>query len=113
MQIQLNTDQRVARSPEILDYVEKSVCDDLRHVAEAISLVKVHLNDVNSAIPDESDTRCVMEARIPGRQPLSVECRATNIDLAVNGAASQLARSVKTSLAKSVSEGKESTDRLC
>lgn len=106
MQIQLNTGNSIVGSSALRDQVQQAINQELRHVADAVTRVEVHLDDINGAKSGEDDKRCMLEARITGMKPLSVEHRAASIDLAVSGAASQLARAVKTSLAKANTQGK-------
>ncbi len=101
MQIQLNTDKHIVGSPKLLERVQQAINHELRFVSNAITRVEVHLNDINGDKGGDNDKRCLLEARIAGMKPVIAEHRAANIDLAVNGAASQLARVVKTTLAKS------------
>lgn len=101
MQIQLNSDKHIVGSPGMQEWLERVITHELRHCAEAITRVEVHLNDTNGAKSGEHDKRCMLEARLAGRQPVSVEHRAASVDLAVNGAAAQLARAVSTVLGKS------------
>lgn len=100
MQIQLNSDNHIVSSSGLFERVQKTVEHELRHVAASITRVEVHVNDVNSAKKGEHDKRCMLEARLAGMQPLSAEHRAQTVDLAVKGAALQLARAIKTSLGK-------------
>lgn len=100
MQIQLNTDKNITGSPELLDSIQKVLDHELRHHAESITRVEAHLNDSNSEKKGGNDKRCMLEARIAGMKPLSVEHRADTVSLAVSGAASQLARLVDTTLGK-------------
>lgn len=106
MQIQLNTDKHIIGSPDLLDHVQKTLEHELKHVASEVTRVEVHLNDLNSNKSGEDDKRCQLEARVAGIPPISVEHRASSIHVALKGAAGQLARAVKTSLAKSHHEGK-------
>lgn len=100
MQIQLNTDKNITGSPELLNHIQKVIDHELRHHAGSITRVEAHLNDTNSEKKGDDDKRCMLEARISGMKPLSVEHRANTLDLAVSGAASQLARLVDTTLSK-------------
>ncbi|MEC4717829.1 HPF/RaiA family ribosome-associated protein [Noviherbaspirillum sp. CPCC 100848] len=100
MQIQLNTDNNITGSPELLSRIQKVIDHELRHHAASITRVEAHINDTNSAKKGEQDKRCMLEARIAGMKPLSVEHRADTVSLAVSGAASQLARLVDTTLGK-------------
>lgn len=100
MQIQLNSDNRIAGSQELLARVQTNLEEELKHVASVITRVEVHLNDVNGAKGGEDDKRCMLEARLKGAQPVAVESRAATIDQAVSAAAGQLHRAIKTSLGK-------------
>ncbi|PWF48495.1 HPF/RaiA family ribosome-associated protein [Massilia glaciei] len=101
MQIQLNSDNRITGSPELLERVQADLEHELKHVASAITRVEVHLNDVNGAKGGEADKRCLLEARIKGAQPVAVESRAATIEQAISTAAGQLSRAIKTNLGKS------------
>lgn len=108
MQVQINTDNHIVGSLELSERVRQTVENELRHVSAAITRVEVHLNDVNSVKRGAADKRCLMEARLKGAQPLSAEHRAETIDLAVDGAASQLARVVQAALGKADTAQKRS-----
>lgn len=100
MKIQLNTDNNITGSSELLEHVQKVIEHELRHQASFITRVEAHLNDVNSEKKGDRDKRCMLEARITGKKPISVEHRADTVNLAISGAASQLARLVETTLSK-------------
>jgi hypothetical protein len=106
MQIQLNSDNRITGSQELLARVQANLEEELKHVTSVITRVEVHLNDVNGAKGGEDDKRCMLEARLSGLQPMAVESRAPTIDQAVSAAAGQLHRAIKTSLGKA-----EATER--
>lgn len=106
MQIQLNTDKNITGSPALLDHLKNVIEHELRHHAGSITRVEAHLNDTNSGKKGDQDKRCMLEARIAGTKPLSVEHRADTLDLAISGAASQLARLVGTTLSKANESGK-------
>lgn len=100
MLVQINTDNHIVGSLDLTERVRQTVETELRHVSAAITRVEVHLNDVNSTKGGSADKRCLMEARLKGTHPLSAEHRAETIDLAVDGAAVQLARVVQAALGK-------------
>lgn len=100
MQVQLNSDKNIVGSPGLQEHVQKLLEQELKHVAKEITRVEVHLNDENSAKSGGDDKRCLLEARVARMQPISVEHRASTIDLAINGAAEQLSRAVKSALEK-------------
>ncbi|HVL75014.1 MAG TPA: HPF/RaiA family ribosome-associated protein [Noviherbaspirillum sp.] len=94
MQIQLNTDKHVVGSPSLQERVEQMLEQELKHLSDRITRIEVHLNDVNSAKAGDDDKRCQLEARLAGANPISVEHRAPNMELAIAGAAEQLARAL-------------------
>lgn len=109
MQIQLNSDNHITGSPQLHDRVQQIVEHELRYQSEQVTRVEVHLNDENAAKGGGSDKRCMLEARVAGMPPVSVEHRAPSIEQAVKGAAEQLARALKTTLEKAGSSGKNQT----
>ncbi len=106
MQVQLNSDKNIVGSPGLQDHVQKLLDQELKHLAKEITRIEVHLNDENNAKSGSGDKRCMMEARITRMQPISVEHRASTIDLALNGAAEQLSRAVRNALGKNDSAAK-------
>ena len=100
MQVQLNSDKNIVGSPRLQEHVQKLLEQELKHLAKEITRVEVHLNDENSTKSGTDDKRCLLEARVARMQPISVEHRAATVDLAINGAAEQLSRAVKSALEK-------------
>jgi len=63
--------------------------------------VEVHLSDENSDRKGgNDDMRCVMEARLEGRQPIAVTDQAATLDQAVRGDANKLARLIESTLGR-------------
>lgn len=112
MQIQLNTDKHIPHTADRQEQVEKILKQQLKHLAHNLTRVEVHLSDVNSGRGGADDKRCLIEARPAGLQPITAEHRADTIDLALSGAAGQLARALERTLAKAhASEKKHDTIR--
>lgn len=107
MQIQLNSDKHVVGSPGLQEHVERVLNQELKHLSDRVTRIEVHLNDENSSKSGDADKRCQLEARISGMQPVSVEHRAESIDLALNGAAEQLARALKSTQGKADAASKK------
>jgi len=72
--------------------------------------VEVHLTDESGPKSRQNNKRCMMEARLEGRQPVAVTDEAATIDLAVNGAADKLARLIEHTLGKLHDERTHRTD---
>jgi len=109
MQIQLNTDHHIVGSPQLQERVEQMLTDELKHLADALTRIEVHLNDVNSGKSGEDDKRCQLEARLAGMPPVSVEHRAATLELAINGAAAQLSKVLQRTLDKADTNRKRAT----
>jgi ribosome-associated translation inhibitor RaiA len=107
VQIQLNSDKHIVGSPGLQQHVEAVLEQELKHLADRITRIEVHLNDLNSAKSGDDDKRCQLEARLAGMAPISVEHRAPSIDLALNGAAEQLARALASSQGKAEAAAKK------
>ena len=100
MKIQINTDKNIAGDARLNQHTEDVVERALRHLAAQITRVEVHLSDENSAKPGTTDKRCMMEARIEGRQPIAITHDAANLHQAIEGAATKLKKSLEHDLGK-------------
>ena len=98
MQIEIGTDSNIEGREKLATRVKGVVESALNRFSDRITRVEVHLSDVNSYKGGEDGIRCVMEARLEGRQPTAVTHQATTLDQAVDGAAGKLKRSVERTL---------------
>jgi ribosome-associated translation inhibitor RaiA len=74
--------------------------------------VEVHLIDESGPKSRKNNKRCMMEARLEGRQPIAVTDEAATLDLAVDGAADKLARLIEHTLGKLHEQRTPRTDSL-
>ena len=72
----------------------------LRFVLPARSGAGACSGDQNSDKSGQDDKRCMMEARLEGRQPTAVTHQAASLADAVDGAADKLKRSLESTLAR-------------
>jgi hypothetical protein len=100
MHIQINTDSNIEGREEFATHVKGVVESALSRFSDRITRVEVHLSDKNSDKSGQNDKRCMMEARIEGRQPSAVTHAAATLDQAVNGAADKLGRLVESALGR-------------
>jgi hypothetical protein len=100
MQIQLNTDNNLVGSEDLAAQVEADVRAALDRFSWRITRVEVHLTDQNSEQKGGTDMRCMMEARVAGRQPMSVSHGAATVALAIDGAADKLTHALETIFGK-------------
>ena len=98
MHIQINTDSNIEGREELASHVKGVVDGALSRFSDRITRVEVHLSDQNSDKSGQDDKRCMMEARLEGRQPTAVTHQAASLDDAVDGAADKLKRSLESTL---------------
>ena len=90
MEIQINTDNNIEGSDELIQQTQAVVESALERYAQQITRVEVHLSDENSSHKGGIDKRCVIEARLEGMHPVAVTDEAETVDEAVGGAADKL-----------------------
>ncbi len=100
MQIQVNTDHTIEGHEALADQIRGVVENALSRMSDHITRVEVHLTDERGPKSGKNDKRCMMEARLEGRQPIAVTDEAATLDLAVKGAADKLARLIEHTLGK-------------
>ena len=80
----------------------------LARFAEHVTRVEVHLSDENAGKSGPNDQRCLLEARLEGRQPVAVTEHAATMHQALQGAAQKLARLLDSTLGR-LSEHRDRT----
>ncbi|MBX3247050.1 MAG: HPF/RaiA family ribosome-associated protein [Myxococcales bacterium] len=100
MKIQVNTDRNIQGDERLAEYVEDVVLDRLSRFRDQITRVEVHLSDENGGKSGPDDKRCVMEARVEGRQPTAVTHIAGSVNEAIDGAVEKLRRALDSALGK-------------
>jgi ribosome-associated translation inhibitor RaiA len=96
MKIQLNTDTNIKGTEEQSMQISTMLEHSLARFSRQITRIEVHLSDVNSRKPGQQDQRCMLEARLEGRQPVAVTNHANTMDQAVRGAAHKLSRMLES-----------------
>jgi ribosome-associated translation inhibitor RaiA len=111
MQIQINTDRNIEGREALAAQVSSVVESALSRNSDHITRVEVHLSDENSDKKGGNDNmRCVMEARLEGRQPIAVTHQAATLDQAVDGAAHKLTRLIESTLGRLRDQRNHRTD---
>ncbi len=111
MQIQINTDRNIEGREALTAHVRGVVDSALDRFSDHITRVEVHLSDENSDKKGGTDDmRCVMEARLAGRQPIAATHQAATLDQAVDGAAGKLTRLIEGTLGQLHDQQRRRTD---
>lgn len=100
MKIQINTDDHVQCGEALADLVIATVENALKHHRDQITRVEVHLADENPGKHGLRDQRCLLEARLEGRQPVSAKSFEPTLLQAVKSAADKLARVLDTQIGR-------------
>ncbi|MBE0621449.1 MAG: HPF/RaiA family ribosome-associated protein [Burkholderiales bacterium] len=95
MQIQINTDHNIEGREALAAHVSGVVQSAVGRFSDHVTRVEVHLTDEVGHKSGQNDKRCVMEARLQGRQPIAVTHHAASLHQAVDGAADKLTRLVE------------------
>jgi ribosome-associated translation inhibitor RaiA len=98
MDIQINTDHNIEGHEALAAQVSEVVESALSLVSDHITRVEVHLSDENGDKHGQSDKRCMMEARLAGRQPIAISHQAATLVQAVDGASDKLTRLIESTL---------------
>jgi ribosome-associated translation inhibitor RaiA len=100
MQIQINTDHSIEGRESLAAWVSATVESALSRNGDHITRVEVHLTDEDGHKRGRNDKRCLIEARLEGRQPIAVSDHSETLEQAVNGAAEKLARMIERELGR-------------
>lgn len=102
MQIHINTDRNIDGREALAAHFSSEIEQALSRFNEQITRVEVHLSDENSDKKGGKDgMKCVMEARLAGRQPLAATHQATTMEQAFNGATDKLTRLIESTIGRS------------
>ena len=100
MQIQVNSDHNIDGDEAVSQHVTHVVERALGRHSENITRVEVHLSDEKNSKSEHHDKRCMMEARLQGRAPVSVSHHAETLHQAIDGAAEKMVRVIDSTLGR-------------
>ncbi|EDM38360.1 hypothetical protein PBAL39_02057 [Pedobacter sp. BAL39] len=96
MTIQLNTDKNLTVHQEYEEKIKGMIKEGIGKFDDLITRLEVHLSDENGSKEGLDDKRCLLEARISGREPVAVSSLGNNYDLAIHGAIAKLKSKLET-----------------
>jgi len=112
MQVQINTDRHTEGHERMATWVRGVVEQALNHVSDRITRVEVHLSGESGDKSGQHDQRCVMEARLEGRQPIAITHQAATLGQAVSGAAEKLTGAIESIVARQRDQRRHQADSL-
>lgn len=96
MTIQLNADKNLTIHQEYEDKIKTAINESLVRFDDLISRIEVHLSDENGSKDGLDDKRCLLEARLLGKDPIAVTNLGNTYDLALTGAISKIKSKLET-----------------
>ena len=96
MNIQFNTDKNIDGNAAFTAPYVAQIEDELSRFRDNISRIEVHLSDEDGSKNGFGAMRCMIEARVEGRQPIIVTNQADSHGQAVGGALDKLTTSLET-----------------
>jgi hypothetical protein len=96
MKIQINADKNLSVHVEFSAKLNDLLSQELSRFSEQITRLEVHLSDKNGGKDGQKDKRCMIEARLEGRQPIAVTAEADTHEQSVELAINKLKNSFET-----------------
>ncbi len=90
MEINVNTDNHIKGSAEFQEKYKQELSQSLKRFVPHITRCEIFFSDENKAKSSPDDKKCVIEARIKGRNPETVTHFADTVVHAFNGAVDKM-----------------------
>lgn len=100
MQVMVSSDNHIHGSAALADKVRGRVELKLKRFEDHLTRVELHFNDENSHKGGGQDKRCQAEARLKGRDPVSVSHNADSLEQALEGAIDKLGTVLERNIEK-------------
>ncbi len=97
MEININTDNHIQGSEAFKEEYKQLLSKALERFDQYVTRYEVYFSDENKAKKATDDKRCVIEARVKGKNPESVSHNADTIKFAFDGAVDKI-KSVLTKM---------------
>ncbi len=100
MQIQINSDKNIEADKRLESYYTSLTKKSLNRFEDTITRIEVHFSDENSEKFGTDDKRCLIEARLKGRQPLVVINTSDTLEKSFSGSLDKMKRKLDTTFGK-------------
>jgi hypothetical protein len=105
MLIQINTDRNIEGSTELIAHFSSLLKEQLGRFEEHITRLEVHLSDENAQREAGNDKKCVLEAKIKGKDPVVITTLEDTIHKSVKIAAEKMFLTLDKSIQKQRAQG--------
>jgi nitrogen-specific signal transduction histidine kinase len=96
MKIQFNTDKNISGDERSDQHFTSLILKSLDRFQSLVTRVEVHLSDENAGKNGINEIKCILEARIEGKQPIAVSSQAGTIESAFSTALDKMKSSLET-----------------
>jgi ribosomal subunit interface protein len=96
MKIQFNTDKSINGDERHEEYFSSQIAKKLERFENRITRIEVFLTDENGKKAGHNDIVCKIEARVEGKNPITVSEQADSMNLAISGAIDKLKAALET-----------------
>ena len=100
MQVQVNTDDHIEGGESLSEWIATEDKSRLSRFQDHVTRLDVFLKDLDAGKSGANDKRCRIEARVTGRQPISVADDASEMGRAFISSVDKLARALDTDLGR-------------
>lgn len=100
MQVQVNTDDHIHGGDSLAQWITDESKSRLTRFGDHITRLEVFLSDLDAGKSGANDKRCRIEARLSGRNPVTVTEEADKMAMAFTGAVDKLCRALDTDLGR-------------
>ena len=100
MNIQINTGHNIQSNKALIAKFSSTIESSLSRMSNHITSVEVHLKDEDGAKRGKNDKRCMIEARLEGRQPIVVTDHASTLNQALDGAIDKIINMIESILGR-------------
>jgi hypothetical protein len=101
MTIQLNADKHLNIHELFAEKLDDLLNKELSRFSEHITRLEVHFSDENGDKKGQDDKRCMLEARLEGKQPIAVTAEAHTYEQSLKAATDKLKSSLDTIIGRS------------
>jgi ribosomal subunit interface protein len=100
MKLQINTDKNIQGTQKLETIVSEKINHGLKHFANKITRIEIHLSDQNADKTGPDDIQCKLEARVEGMQPMIVVSVNASKEKAVDDAVDKMKAKLSTVFGK-------------
>jgi len=111
MNIQINTDHNIQGNEALIAKFSSAIESALSRMSDHITSVQVHLSDDNGDKKGKNNKRCMIEARLEGRQPIVAIDHAATLNQALYSAIDKLLSMIESILGRQHDQRNRKTEQ--